>query len=364
MVDNLKKIIDIAERFAGRNISLPVLGSFFIKTSGNNITITSTNLELGIRATLNGVVKSQGAAVVPARILGPYVNSLSGQDKIIIKQKKFDIEIEAGKQKTLIKGHDPDEFPPLPVVRELFSATVTGQALLNALKRVIVAASQINTKQELTSIFIDIGKVLTLAATDSFRLCEEIIEKNNFKIQGDSFPFLFPSRAAEELIRLLETDKPEKVLINVSNNSVVIVSEEQTMFSRLIEGKFPKYKDIVPLKFSTTVTTKQTDLITLIKQARFFSGKLNELKITITSEGYIYFSSTDPNVGTYESSLKCNVSGKETALSVNWRYLLDAVMSVEGEDIYIGLNGALDPVLLKSPSIDSFFHIIMPMRGV
>ena len=142
-----------------------------------------------------------------------------------------------------------------------------------------------------------------------------------------------------------------------SKKKIIIVS-------RLLSGKFPEYKDIVPVRFKTTAVAKKHDLADHIKQARVFSGKLNELKLTVDPEGLICFTAQDNNIGEHQSNIKAKVTGEKTILSVNWKYLLDGVSGFKEGEIYMGFNDPLDPILLKPNTQGSFFHIIMPMRGV
>lgn len=365
--ENLKVALNISERVSGKSPALPVLSSVMLNVLKGGVVVSATNLEIGVEVDVKSVVKKEGAAAIPARTLNGYIGLLKDEDNIIIRGEETSLHIDTGKQQTVVRGVDPSEFPPFPQPQYTGSIEFNTTEFLERLKRVLIATTNFNVKQELSSVSFNItDKTVTLASTDSFRLAEEIIEGDSVKIiDVDDDTILVPVRALEELIRILEMQSSEKVVMKISETGILFITNQIKLFSRIIiDGKFPQYNAIIPKKFSTDATVNVRELVNVLRQARVFTGKLNEVKLTpVTGEG-IRIQTGSRDVGEFESIIEAEVRGENTSIVLNWRYLNDAINHTTSNAVFIGMNGGQSPLLLRPIDQSGSLHIIMPMKGV
>jgi len=364
---NLKQALNISERVSGKNPALPVLNSVLLTVSKTTIMVSATNLEIGAEIQIKGVIKKEGVVTIPAHTLNSYIGFLRDDENIILRSEGSNLHIDTGRQQTIVRGVDATEFPPFPQPQYTGSVEFTTNVLLERLKRALIATTNFNVKQELSSVSFDISKTkIILAATDSFRLAEEILEGQDVQVNDiqDSV-VLIPVRALEELIRILETQSTERTTMKISESGVLFISNQIQLFSRIIiDGKFPQYSTIIPKKFSTEATINVKELVNILRQAKVFTGKLNEVKLTpVVGEG-VRIKTGNKDVGEFESIIEAEVRGENTTIVLNWRYISDVINRTTANAIFIGMNGGQSPLLLKPIDQSGSLHIIMPMKGV
>lgn len=363
LAEHLKNAVQITERTIGKNPSLPILSSFLLSVEQKKIILSSTNLEMGVETEIKGILYKEGVVAIPAKVFSSYVSTLENQEKIIMTYTNHILTIDTGKQQTHFNTLNIDEFPPFPTQHDTAVIEIEVNSLIQAFTQVLIAASPFNIKQELSTISVKTGQELILAATDSFRLSEIKIPPAQFSHTEKNIHLLIPYMTIEECIRILATIQKSKIEIHVAETSILIKSPIASIFSRLIEGKFPEYEEIIPKQLSTEVTLKRNSFFQHIKQARLFSGKLSDLTIELKPKDGIVVRSANKDIGEYTAHLDADIRGPATQFTINWKYLLDAVGGFTTDEIYLGVNSAQEPVLLQSPD-RSVKHIIMPMRDV
>lgn len=365
-VENLKTILGILERVSGKNPALPVLGSVLISVTKKSITLLATNLEVGVEVAVKGVVKKEGDIAIPSKILYSYISSLQDSDTLIVRADGLDIHIDTKQQQTVIRGIDHSDFPPFPEPEYTGALSLDLQQLIQRLRRVLVATTNFNIKQELASVFFNIeNQILTLAATDSFRLAEEKFSGEGVTIgKDDPFPILIPVRALEELLRILETYSGEKVSMEASETGVLFHIGNIKLFSRVIDGKFPEYQAIIPQKFTTDTTINIKELIQTLKQAHVFTGKLNEVQLSIVAGEGVQVKTKSRDVGEFESLINSEIRGESVTVALNWKYVNDALSRITSNAVFIGVNGGQSPVIIKPVDEGGSVHVIMPMKSL
>lgn len=359
ITSHLTRAALIAERFTGKNITLPILAHVRIDAEGNTITLTATNLEHAVEWRVPGRVARKGNVCVPAKVFSSLLQSF-GDEKIEAEEERGGLRLKTQTRDGKVNGISVDDFPLVPKVKKVNTFSVDAPVLARNLMRVLPAVSASEFKPELTGVFMSAGRdAVTLAATDTFRLAECTQQLLGDR-EGDAASCIVPERTAQELARIFDQDEG-KAMISLGENQLLAETAEGKIVSRLIEGNFPEYRAIIPARFTTSAYLKKNDLIAGIRSASIFASKLQETSIRFSSNG-LEISAANPEVGDYRVVCPAAREGKEIAINFNWRYLLDGVQSLEDEELFFGCNQESSPALLRNKSHHNFSYVVMPIR--
>ena len=356
--ENLEKALSIAERFTGKNINLPILGNILLEVNENTLHLTATNLEYAVQISLSGKGLRNGKLSVPAKIFSSLVQSIK-EDKIDLEEKQNNLLIKTDTRDTRINGTRTDDFPLLPKVKKSFSFFIEEGLLKRGLEKVLPASAISEFKPELNGVFFRVssGK-LYLAATDTFRLAEFVCPLSK-KTENENFSFILPQRIAQEVSRILAED--EEIKITFGENQTLFEIGEIKIISRLIEGNFPEYTNIIPKDFSTSTFLKKDELINAIRSASIFASKIQDITFNISKNNF-EVNSSNPEIGEHKIKLQAATTGKDVKISFNYRYLLDGLTVSDEEEVFFGCNLENSPSLVRGKSETTFLYVIMPIR--
>ena len=366
--EKLKQALNTTERIIGRNLTLPILNNLLLSTDNNKLKISSTNLEIGINCWIIGKVKEKGSITVPARLISSLVDNLPNK-KVELKTKAQQLELKCEKFKATLKGLIAEDFPIIPKINDKPIIKINGNNLKNSFSQVVEMVSFSESRPEISGIYIKFDKnLIKLAATDSFRLAEKNIEiKDNQQLKAQSI--IVPQRTIQELIRILgEKDLPageqeQEVEIILSSNQVLFNLEGTQIISRLIEGQYPDYQQIIPGNFQTQVIINRQELINNIKIASLFSGKINDIKITVNpKKSLIEISAKDVDIGENKSKIETKIEGKEMEIVFNYQYLLDGLNNIFSDKVVLGLNTSANPIVIRPVGDTSYTYLVMPIK--
>lgn len=363
LLENIKSAVVLAERTTSKNQTLPILSSIFIGAEKDKIKIRSTNLETALEIDVSGKIQEAGSVIIPAKALSLFLSNISG-DQVLMESKKNNFYIKTKTTETTIRGYPPEDFPIFPKTESTDKFKVFGVEIKDAISSVILAASVSDIKPELASVFFNIFKnTIKIAATDSFRLAEKIITSKNFYSEKQ-ISFLIPQKTISEIARLLDKYAGE-VEFGLNKNQITILLPGAKFISRLTEGNFPDYDQIIPKTFKTTAVAKKSDFLANIKLASIFTGRLNDLTISFRPEKKsIFISTSNSESGEHSSFIDASIQGEETTMKFNWKYLLDGASEINNEYISFQLNNDQSPLFMKGKGDNSYFYLAMPMRGV
>ncbi len=358
VTEYLKKALANAERFAGKNITLPVLANVLLEVEGDTVRITATNLESAIKIVVHGSASRIGKVCVPVRVLSSFVQSI-GDEKIQIEEKQGGLVIKTDLRDTRIHGVPVEDFPLFPNIKKTHSLTLPSLALSEAITRVLPAVSISEFKPELNGIAIHVSSALIrFAATDTFRLAEKTIlldQQRNI----EPFSFILPAKIASELGRILGKD--DVITISIGENQILFESDDYVVISRLIEGNFPEYSAIIPKNFETSCFVSKSTLTDAVRASSIFTSKLREVT-TVVKNKHIEVRSLNQDIGEYKNLIPCSSSGKDLVVGFNYHYFLDGLQATSEEDVFLGLNSEQSPSLIKNKSDGSFLYVLMPIR--
>ena len=376
--DKLKEGINIIEKISARSISLPILNNVLILAEKNFLNLIATDLEIGIKWWSLVKTEKEGKIAIPSKILSSFINFLPNK-LINLELKDFNLKIECENYQTIIKGVNPEDFPIIPQISDEEKIEVQIQPFCKGLSSVVDIASISSTKVEISGVYFLFQKnLITMAATDSFRLGEKKIYLNsspNLNNISKDYSLILPQKAAKEIINIF-SEKEGFLKICFSPNQVLFeiplseVSHPQIQLtSRLIEGDYPNYQEIIPKKHDTRVVFPLEEFINQIKLASLFSGKINEIKLKIdSSKNRINFFSQNPDVGEHQSFLIGKVEGKPCEISFNYRFLLDGLLGLgslqpKKSEAVLELTGSEKPAILRLKDDENYFYLVMPIKN-
>lgn len=357
--EHFERAVSIAERFTGKNVTLPVLGNILVEADESSIKISATNLEYAIQISIPGKGIKKGSVCVPAKTLNSLIQSTK-EEKITLEEKQGNLVVSTEQREIKINGLATEDFPLIPHVKKTSFFSIESEVLAEGIGKTLPATSISEFKPELSGIFFQIhGKQGKIAATDTFRLAEKTIE---LSAGGEGLPvsFILPHKIAQELPRVWGK-REEVVKITVGENQVLFECGGIKITSRLIEGSFPEYGGVIPKTHVISCEVARQELIDSVRASSIFASKLQEIKFFF-KEKTLLITATNQEVGEYKTTLIITPIKTEQILSFNHRYLLDGLTVLEGEQCFLGLGGTTAPTLLKSVTDPSFIYIVMPIQ--
>lgn len=364
--ENLKNGLGVVERIVSKNLSLPILDNVLINTEDNFLGLSSTNLETAIKIWTLAKITKKGKVVVPAKFLSSFISSLPNE-KILLEEKNNGLYIECKNYKNEIQGFNPEDFPLIPDFENVGFLEIDCLKFCQGLEQVVEMASFSQTRPEISGIYFSFSKnVLKMVATDSFRLAEKniTIEKPVEK----NISFILPQKPAKEVLNILQ-NKEGLVKIYILPNQVMFelpmkdFSHPQAQItSRLIEGEYPNYEEIIPNKFKTQISIKRDEFLNQIKTASLFSGKLNEIKISVREKELEIFAQ-DPEIGKNQSSISAKVEGDPIEISFNHKFLTDGLLKMKSSEVLFQISKEEGACILKPVGDTSYTYVVMPIKS-
>lgn len=366
--ENLKNGLSVVEKIVGKNLSLPILDNVLINTEDNFLSLSSTDLETAIKLWILAKIIKKGKVVVPAKFLSNLV-SLLPNEKIILEEKKQGLYIECNKFKNQIQGFNPEEFPLIPEFKDAEFLEVDNKKLCQGLSQIADVASPSQSRPEISGIYFIFSKnIIKIVATDSFRLAEKTITLES-PVKRD-ISFILPQKPAKEIINILN-EKEGIVKIYFSSNQTMFEfpmkeapHPQVQIVSRLIEGEYPNYEEIIPKTFKTRVVVKRDEFLNQIKAASLFSGKINEIKIKVDAqEKEVQIFAQDPDIGESNSSIPAKIEGEPIEVSFNHKFLIDGLANIKSSEVIFDMSKEEGPCVLKPVGDASYIYVVMPIKS-
>ncbi len=363
--ENLKNALNAAERIIGKNLTLPILNNILLKASSGKLQISSTNLEIGINYWIPCKVEKEGEITVLAKTLSSFIANLPNK-KVEIESKDELLMVRCEGYNAKIKGQSAEEFPIIPKIQTKDEISVAAVFLKEGLSQTAPMASTSEVRPEISGVLFDFKKkTLKLAATDSFRLAE----KNIFLEGGFEGRIIVPQKTALEITRILAekievTDKEEKIKILIGPSQAMFDAGHIQIISRLIDGQYPDYQQIIPKSFSSKVKAPKDEMIKAIRIASLFSGKVNDVKVNIlVKKKMVEITAQSADVGENKSQIAAEIEGESQEVAYNWRYLLDGLNNIAGRDVFIGANSDQAPTIIKATGDEDYLYVVMPIKA-
>lgn len=362
--ENFAQALNLIARVASKNTNLPILQNVLLDAKDTGISLSATNLEIGVQVQVRGKVDVPGSFTVPASLLSNYI-ALLPAERVDCELIGNELKLQTPDHTSRIKGEPAADFPILPSVEKTNCLTLDRFVLLEALQQVIVAAAIDESRPEIAGVYIHTKeKKLVLATTDSYRLAERIILLP--EAVADTVNCILPQRSAVELLRLLQNiTAAEQVELCITETQLACVSSEIEFVSRLVQGHFPDYEQIIPQTGRTTVTVDRQDLIKAVKGAALFSKTgVNDVEVTLTPDQQrITLRATNAQLGENTTMVAAEISGEPVVVVLNYRFILDGLQHGRGDRVMLLINDRNSPGVFRSTDPnDNYVYIIMPIK--
>jgi len=360
--DNLLAGLSHVTPLAGRNHQLPILSHVLCQVQEGVLHLTCTDLELGVHTTVAGKVEGEGGFTVGARKLFEYIQQLPGTNPLYLTIDHGRLSITTEGFKAHFPVSEVDEFPLLPTAPDKGAIVLPASQLCQALQHTVFSAAKEETRPEIHSVFFKaMEKEVRLAATDSFRLSEEVIQVE--ESLGD-FSFLLPLATAQEIIRLF--NEQDELTLIPHENYLTVESEGSELSSRLVEGVYPDYRHIIPTTFRLEGKVERDALVRGLKTvAIFLSRDSRRVQVQfIPAEESIKIRVMGSEMGEGEVVIPFKGAGEPMEALFNVQYLLEGLQHVESKECLIQCSGANDPTLLKPVGLDrQYLYVVMPIQA-
>lgn len=365
--EKFKKIVSFTARLCSNNPTIPILNNILLELDEEKLYLSSTNLEVGIKVSTPVQVEEKGKVSLPGRILADFVSNLPNKE-VEIDESKLNANIKCGDLEATINGQDPKDYPDLPKVKEENIISLSPQVLVPSLSKVSSIVAPSDARVEISGVLMKFeDNNLKLAGTDSIRLTEKTINLEQ-KIENKSV--IVPIRAVNEANYIFSSLKGNiGVSLDDSQISFDFTSEDEsglrmTLISKLIEGQFPQYQEIIPQTTNTKATIDKEEFQKKVKVASLFSSQIQDVKVSFNpsgnKNGSVSVSAASSGIGSTSSEVSAKVEGEAVDINFNWKYILDGLGVIDSSEIFFGVNDATSPAVFKPVGDESFIYILMP----
>lgn len=356
--EDLFKALSIVTRFASARSQLPVLSNILLGADSSKLNLAATNLEMGISLSLAAKVESPGALTVPAKIFLDLISNLT-TGKLSLSIYRDKLIIESGSFKAELAGIPASEFPSVPDKLPDEKFTLPLSVLTQITDQVAFAGSVDETRPQLTGVLLLLDEKLKAVATDGFRLS---VKEFDYKT-NESKRFLVPVRALDELVKINKAgDENIEVAILEKEGQMIFGSENIVLTGRLLEGEFPDFNRILPNTYNFQAKTGKDEFYRAIKSASVFArDSASVIKLTIDKD-QVKVSAENIQYGKNEATLEAVTIGQNLSVAFNYRYVLDFIASMKGDEVVFQTEAADKPGVFKDSSDESYTHLIMPVR--
>ncbi|MBW2038379.1 MAG: DNA polymerase III subunit beta [Deltaproteobacteria bacterium] len=355
---SLGKIQGIAERRS----TIPILSNILISGEKNRLNIVATDLEIGVKESIEANIMEKGDICIPAKKLYDAVRELSEEKVEIQREGNFWISIKAGKTIFSLPGVDPDEFPKFPDTEGANYFNLRTSDLLGMVEKTVFAASTEESRFNLNGIYMEKVKeenreFLRMVATDGHRLSKIDKEVESTLDKG----VIIPRRGLIELRRILGEEE-EEVAISIKDNNCIFKTNRNTVVVRLLEGEYPDYQQVIPTANDKLILVNKKEFMGSLRRAQVIASEKGEGVRFSIKGGLMEINTGGPDVGSVQEEIKIDYEGDPLEISFNARYLLDVLNIMDADEVRVELKEELIAGVIRPVDGEAFLYVIMPMR--
>ncbi len=367
--DDLLQGVQKVEKIVSTRSTLPIIGNILFETAKSGIKMSANNLEMGMEVTVPAKIKKEGSVLIPAKTIGGIVSKLPSSNVNFKVSEKGVVKISYNESNLNVRGLPSDEFPMLPKIKEGRSYSIDPKVFSSMVEQTIFAVSTSEEKYVLNGVLIEIGRGemqgdtsnIRMVATDGYRLARRG-EKISGQI-GAGVKAIVPAKALVEVSRMLQDGGGEEVKMTIASEQISFKHKDSYLVSRIIQGQFPDYKQVIPKSSEIKVEVDLKALLEASERAAVIaSGSANIVKFE-AKMSKLRLSANTPDVGSADEVVDVKIKGKSQAqVAFNIRLITDALKSIEEEKVLLELSGPLSPGILRPIDGPDYVYIVMPIR--
>ncbi|MBT7007538.1 DNA polymerase III subunit beta, partial [Candidatus Falkowbacteria bacterium] len=352
-----------------KNINLPILNNVLMEVKNEKLKLSSTNLEIGITCSVRCKSETEGSFTVEGKLLSEYVNLLSN-DQVDLELEKNDfLSIACKSSQTKIKGIDATDFPVIPQLEKNEPYKINIAEFKKAISQVVFSVAVSESRPEISGVFLSFNKVqkgkVVLVGTDSYRLAEKKAAISDNEKENE---VIVPLKTLQEVLRILNNIKDqanavETMEVHLSDNQILFCMDSVELISRLVDGNYPDYTQIIPSASKTTVIASTSELQKQIKRVALFSkAGIFDINLVFDPAKGLILKATNTQVGESTSELDVEFTGDSNDTVLNYRYLLEGLNNIDSDEVKISLVDGNVPCLIQPKENDDYLYIVMPIK--
>jgi DNA polymerase III subunit beta len=351
----------IAVRGVSTRSAIQTLSGVLVRVEGSRVELQATDMELGIRVWLDAGEAQDGTVVLPGRLLLDVVRSLPKDDvSLEYRSSEQDVEVVSGPARFHLRTLPTEDFPKLPEAPPDGALTVPAAAFVDTIARVARSASRDETRPHLTGVLVSASeRDLRMVATDSYRL--SVKETTLEEALGGSLEANVPARTLQELGRIAGSGGVDAIGVAALENQVVFTVDDVVLSSRLVEGRFPNYQQLLPESYEHELRLERGELLEVVRRISLLAQKNAPLRLRF-SDGALDVSAQTPDVGEASESLPVPFKGEPLEIGFNPEFFRDGLESAESDELVLKLISPLRPGLIQSGDDGGFIYLVMPIR--
>jgi len=369
LTDNLQKKLLFINHAISPKSQLPILSHVLLETREETLSLSATDLEIGIETTIPAEILEEGSTTIPAKLFSELINNLP-QEKISLETNNGSLIITSKKTKSVLQTMKHDDFPTLFEEKGEEIFTIKPDILQKNFHMIVFAASMETTRPALSGVYMkQSDEGIVFVATDGYRLSLKTMNPTDASafvpLSGTTAdkhePMLIPARVIREILSLKEEDDMH-LFVSDQNNQVLFSQNNTVLVGRLIEAEFPNYQKIIPTDASARISFDREELQKAVKVCALFAREsANIIKLAIKQDRIIV-SSKSPSLGENTVEVEASLKGEENEIAFNGKYLTDVLANLQEEHLVFEMTGPLNPGVFKIENDNSFLHLIMPIR--
>jgi len=374
--DFLQGIQIVSHAISGQQ-ALPILGNILCKIENQTCTVSATDLELSIVTSFPAIIESEGSITIPAKAILNFAQYNTDSEIVLETTEGTQLKVTSKHSKTSLSGESAADYPAIPTIEKKTAFKLDAASLLEALNLVTFASAHTSLRPVLSGVYLrtENGK-LVLVATDSYRLSECIIPTDVM----EDVSCIIPVKVLDELKMMLAAKKPAKrtpteehekqgereeaipVLISLSQQQIEVEIGQTRLISRLIEGKFPDYRQIIPKDHAIKALINTREMTAAVKRMHYFAKEVNNNLTFTLKDAEAHISTPQTQLGKDETTIPAEVTGGEGKIALSSSYLLDFLSHIDSEFLELRISDSMHPAMFYIPANTTFLHLIMPLR--
>ncbi|TSC59132.1 MAG: DNA polymerase III subunit beta [Candidatus Peregrinibacteria bacterium Greene0416_19] len=364
--------LQLVSRAIGSQQALPILGNILMRAEGDTCTFSATDLELSIITSFPAHIENEGSVTIPAKAILNFAQYNHDPEVLLQTKEGTQLTCTSHTIKAMIAGEAANDYPTITRTEKQSSLTIRVEPLLQALHLVTFAAARSTLRPVLSGVYVrSEGGTLILVATDSYRLSEYKIPADG-AVEGISC--IIPTKILEELKVALSSNRgekakgaqappgPETVEAILGKQQIEWQIGSTSFLSRLIEGKFPDYRQILPKESKTKIHFTTDELLTTIKRMHYFAKEVNNNLTFHSANGQTRIITPPTQAGRDEATLQAEMTGEENKIALSSSYLLDFLGHINTDTVTMHMTDSLHPAVFTLPGEEKFLHLVMPLR--
>jgi DNA polymerase-3 subunit beta len=359
--EELVSKLSIVSRAVSTRAATQALSGVLLSAGEGRVTLSATDLDMGLETALDADVAEDGSVLLPGRLLAEVARSLADPVvEIASRESEQDVEIRSGSSSFHLRVLPAADFPKLPSAGQAEGLKIPAKQLADSIELVARAASRDDMRPVLTGVFVSAsGAEMTMVATDSYRLAVKRTELESEL--GGEIEANIPARALRELGRILASEGVEQATVTLLPNQAVFEAGAILLTTRLIEGQFPNFRQLLPESYEHDVRLPRGDFLEVTRRVSQLAQRNAPLRLSFSS-GELTVAAETPDVGDAEETMPAAFEGEALEIGFNPEFLKEGIESVEGEEVLLRLISPLRPGLLQPVEGEDFRYLVMPIR--